>query len=212
MIRPRLNRGTIVAMAMQIADEKGLPSVTLRGIAARLGVHVTSLYNYVPTKNAVLDEMVKALIVEAKLPTGVVAWQDWVRQFAAAMRGVARRHPGAFEAFHHGPAQGEAAAEAFEAAFAAFRSGGFDSVSAYSAVKATVVAVLGLVLDDTALARGRERRTDLSGLPAERFPHIHELDRVAGEADTFAYLVEALIAGFAASLRRPNPTTAKTGR
>jgi AcrR family transcriptional regulator len=200
--RPRLNRANIVAAAMEIADEKDLAAVTLRGIAARLGVHVTSLYNHVPTKEAVLDEMVKALVVEAKLPAGAVAWQDWVRRFAAAMRALARKHPGSFEAFHYAPAQGERAAEAFEAAFAAFRAGGFDTVTAYNAVKATVVAVLGLVLDDTARVRSGERRTDVSKLPVERFPIVHEVARVTDEADTFAYLIDVLIDGFAASLRR----------
>lgn len=202
MNTPRLSRRTIVATAMAMADEKGLASVTLRGIAARLSVHVTSLYNHVPTKEAVLDEMVKALVAEAKLPTGAIVWQDWVRQFAVAMRAVAGKHPGAFEAVHYGPAQGEQAAEAFEAGFAAFRSGGFDVLSAYSAVKATTVAVLGLALEDMARVRSGARRTDLSGLPVERFPHLHEASRIAEEADTFAYLVEALIDGFGASLRK----------
>lgn len=206
MNRPTLNRAKIVATAIEIADEKGLAAVTLRGIAARLGVHVTSLYNHVPTKEAVFDEMVKALMVEAKLPTGAVAWQDWVRRFAAAMRALAHEHPGAFEAFHYGPAQGERAVEAFEAAFAAFRSGGFNAVTAYNAVKATVVAVLGLMLEDTARARSGERRTDLSGLPAERFPHVHEVAPVTDEADTFSYLIDVLIDGFSASLRGANPT------
>ena len=107
-----------------MADEEGLAAVTLRGIAARLAVHVTSLYNHVPTKEAVIDEMVNALLAEARLPTGRIGWEDWVRQFAAGMRALGRKHPGAFEAFHHGPATGERAAEPFEAGFAAFRSGG----------------------------------------------------------------------------------------
>ena len=68
MISPRLSRENIVAVAIEMADEEGLASVTLRGIAARLAVHVTSLYNHVPTKEAVLDEMVKALLAEARLP------------------------------------------------------------------------------------------------------------------------------------------------
>jgi AcrR family transcriptional regulator len=185
-----------------MADERGLASVTLRGIAARLDVHVTSLYNHVPTKDAVLDEMVETLIAEAKLPTGDIAWQDWVRQFAAAMRSVAAKHPGAFEAVHYVPAQGKQAAEAFEAGFAAFRSGGFDVLSAYSAIKATTVAVLGLVLEDMARVRSGARRTDLSELTVERFPHLHEADRIADEADTFAYLINVLIDGFGASLHR----------
>ena len=49
MISPRLSRENIVAVAIEMADEEGLASVTLRGIAERLAVHVTSLYNYVPT-------------------------------------------------------------------------------------------------------------------------------------------------------------------
>lgn len=200
MISPRLSRENIVAVAIEMADEEGLSSVTLRGIAARLAVHVTSLYNHVPTKDAVLEEMMKALIAEARLPAGRITWQEWVRQFAGAMRALGRRHPGAFEAFHHGSAQGERAAESFEAAFGAFRSAGFDAASAYSAVKATIVAVLGFVLEDTVPARNTNApQTDLGQLPIERFPQVHAMSRVAGKADTFTYLVEALIAGFAAS-------------
>jgi AcrR family transcriptional regulator len=201
MNTPRLNRTAIASTAIRIADEKGLAAVTLRGIAARLGVHVTSLYNHVPTKEAVFDEMIKALVVEAKLPTGALAWQDWVRRFAAAMRAVAHKHPGAFEAFHYAPAQGEQAGEAFEAAFGAFRAGGFGAVSAYNAVKATTLSVLGLMLDDTARERRGARRSDVSKLPVERFPHVHEAALVADDADTFSYLIDVLIDGLAASQR-----------
>jgi AcrR family transcriptional regulator len=200
VISPRLSRENIVAVAIEMADEEGLASVTLRGIAERLAVHVTSLYNYVPTKDAVIDEMILALLAEARLPTGRMSWPDWVREFAAGMRALGRKHPGAFEAFHHGPAKGERAAEPFESGFAAFRSAGFDAASTYGAVKATVVAVLGHVLEDTVPARNRGvARTNVGELPIERFPQVHAINRVAGKTDTFGYLVEALIAGFAVS-------------
>ena len=200
MISPRLSRENIVAVAIEMADEEGLASVTLRGIAARLAVHVTSLYNHLPTKEAVLEEMTGQLLLEAKLPTGRVVWQDWVREFATGMRALGRKHPGAFEAFHYGPAKGERAAVPFESGFAAFRAAGFDAASSYSAVKATVVAVLGHVLEDTVPARNRKvARTNVSELPIERFPNVHAVNRVAGTTDTFTYLVEALIAGIAAT-------------
>jgi AcrR family transcriptional regulator len=197
VISPRLSRENIVAVAIEMADEEGLASVTLRGIAARLAVHVTSLYNHVPTKEAVLEEMTAALLAEARLPKERVDWQDWVRQFAAGMRELGRKHPGAFEAFHYGPARGERAAVPFESGFAAFRSAGFDASSTYGAVKATVVSVLGHVLEDTVPERNRKvARTNIGELPIERFPNVHAISRVAGKTDTFAYLVEALIAGF----------------
>lgn len=200
MISPRLSHDNIVAVAIEMADEEGLAAVSLRGIAARLAVHVTSLYNHVPTKEAVLDGMVMALVAEARLPTGPIAWQDWVRQFAAQIRALGHRHPGAFEAFHYRPARGESAAEPFEAGFAAFRADGFDTASTYAAVKATVVAILGYMLEDTLRLRSTQAvRTDVGELPIERFPRVHAVNRVATRTDTFAYLVEALIAGFEAT-------------
>ncbi len=205
MISPRLSRENIVAVAIEMADEEGLPSVTLRGIASRLAVHVTSLYNHVPTKEAVIEGITEALLAEARLPTGPIRWQDWVRQFAAAMRALGRRHPGAFQAFHYGPVKGERAAAPIEAGFAAFRAAGFDVRSTYSAVKAVTVSVLGHVLEDSVPQRIRkEARTDIHELPIERFPNAHALNRVAATTDTFGYLVEALIAGFEA--------TRKTGK
>ena len=205
MNRPRLSRAAVVATAIDIADEKGLSAVTLRGIAARLGVHVTSLYNHVATKEAVLDEMTRVLVAEAALPTGRLSWQEWVRGFAGAMRALARKHPGAFEAFHYVPAQGRQAVETLETALQAFRSDGFDAVTAYNAIKATGVAVLGLILDDTARGRSGERGTDLTGLPADRFPRVHEVAGVTDQADTFAYMVDTLIGGIAAGPRRGDP-------
>lgn len=196
--KPRLEKRRIVATAIAIADEKGIAAVTLRGIAARLDVHVTSLYNHVATKEAVIDEMVQSLLAEARLPTAPLTWQEWVRQFALAMRELARKHPGAFEAFHHGPSQGERAAELFELALGTFRAGGFDPVSAYSAVKATIVAVFGLELDDSVRFQARARTTDLDQIPVERYPLVRELARVAPQADTFEFLIEVLIAGLEA--------------
>ena len=195
--RSPLSTRSIVSAAITIADAKGLTAVTLRGIASRLGVHVTSLYNHVPTKEAVLEEMTKALFAETSLPTSKLTWQEWVRQFADEMRSLARRHPGAFEAFNHVPAGGERAAETLEAALAAFRADGFDVLAAFNAVKSTFVGVLGLVLDDMARLRNPDFQSDLLKLRLDRFPHIQEANSVAGSADTFDYFIRVLIDGLA---------------
>jgi AcrR family transcriptional regulator len=212
MGRPRLTRARIVTTAVELADREGLGAVTLRRLAARLGVHVTSLYNHVPTKEAVLDGMVERLVVEARLPTGTFGWEEWMRRFAAAVRALAQAHPGAFEAFHHRPIQGTQAAEATEAALAAFHAGGFDEVAAYNAVKSTSVAVMGLVLDDLARLRTPDLPNDLATHPPERFPHLRRIEAVAAQADTSTYLIDALVAGLAANLRRSKPTGRGVGR
>jgi AcrR family transcriptional regulator len=211
VVSPRLCRDNIVAVAVEMADETGLAAVSLRGIAARLDVHVTSLYHHVLTREAVIAGMVGQLVTEAKLPAGEMAWEDWVRGFASALRALGRRHPGAFEAFHYGAAQGVRAAEAFEAGFAAFRAGGFDTRSAYCAMRATMVAIIGFVLDDTAPFRAVSRRTDLRALPPERHARLREVERIAGTTDTYDYLIETLVTGFAAQ-RRARPQRRRIAR
>jgi AcrR family transcriptional regulator len=199
MKRRGLSRARIVAKAVDLADRDGLHAVTLRGLAADLGVHVTSLYNHVATKEALLDAVMEQLVAEARLPASGVAWEEWVRHFASAIRSVARRHPGASEVFHHRPLQGADAAASVEAALAAFRSAGFDVVEAYSAVKATSHAVLGAALEDVAQTRTPGLRTDVARLPLERFPNLHAAYTLRAKADSWDYLVDGLIAGFAAN-------------
>jgi len=193
--RSPLSQRSIVSAAITIADAKGLEAVTLRGIASRLGVHVTSLYNHVPTKVAVLEEMTRALFAETNVPTSKLTWQEWVRRFAAEMRSLARKHPGAFEAFNHVPAGGERAAQTLEAALAAFRADGFDALSAFNAVKSTFVGVLGLVLDDMARLRHPDFGSDLREVQLDRFPHIQEINKIVVSADTFDYFIRVLIDG-----------------
>src|SRR3954454_3000213 len=90
---PALTRERILQTAVHLADREGPDAVTLRRIAGELDVHVTSLYNHVPTRDAVTDGIVEVLLDEAKLPLGTISWEDWVRQFTEAVVGIAATHP-----------------------------------------------------------------------------------------------------------------------
>ena len=94
-----LTRDRILHTAVRLADRDGPDAVTLRKIAAELGVHVTSLYNHVPARDAVTDGIVELLLDEAKLPTGPVAWDDWIRQFVDGVTGIAQ--PDEVDPLHH---------------------------------------------------------------------------------------------------------------
>src|SRR4051794_19911955 len=137
-----LNRERILKTAVRIADREGPDAVTLRRIAAELDVHVTSLYNHVPTRDAVTDGIVELLLDEAKLPTGPVSWEAWVQRFFEAIGTIATTHPGAFMALQYRPVQGPRAAASFEVALAAFTRAGFTPADAYAAVK--TVSLLAL--------------------------------------------------------------------
>jgi len=197
--KPQLSKEKIIAAAIEIADEQGHDAVTLRGIAKRLNVHVTSLYNHVPTKDAVFIEMMKAMIAAEDMPVGTMSWQSWIRGYAEAFRKMARRHPGAFQVFQRGLAQGEEAMETVEAAIAAFRAGGFDPEATFCAIRATNVVVFGLGLEDVAYETGAIPQLDPALVPIDRFPQIHAIMAMAERPDTFHFLVETLIAGLAVS-------------
>jgi len=200
MRRP-LTRTRIIAAAIALADRQGIAALSLRRIASRLGVHVTSLYNHVPTKEALLDGIVERLMGAANLPEKVSGWEEWVRQFADGLRAVARKHPGAVAAFHHRPVQGPQAARFPETGLELFRAAGFDIGEAYSAVKSTALVVLGLLLEEVGGPESRKAKTDLTALPPERFPQARELRKMTVEPDVWAYAIDTLVAGLAANLR-----------
>ncbi|WP_262689445.1 TetR/AcrR family transcriptional regulator C-terminal domain-containing protein [Kordiimonas aestuarii] len=201
MPKPQLSKEKIIDTAIEIADEKGHEAVTLRGIAKRLKVHVTSLYNHVPTKDAVFIEMMKKMFADSDMPVGSFTWQDWIRGYAEAFRKMACRHPGAFQVFQRGLAQGDEAMETVESAIAAFRADGFDIEATFCAMRAANVVVFGLGLEDVARETNAVPQLNPELVPVERFPQIHEVMAISERPDTFHFLVEVLIAGIAA--KRP---------
>jgi len=198
---PALTRERILQAAVRLADRDGPDAVTLRRIAGELGVHVTSLYNHVPTRDAVTDGIVELLLDEAKLPTGPVAWDDWVRQFIEALVAAAATHPGAFHALQQRPVQGARATASFEVALAAFGSAGFSTADAFAAVKATAYLALMIGTESSMVARGELLETRVDQLPAESFPLVRSVPTDASDYEyVWAFSVDTLIAGLRAKL------------
>jgi AcrR family transcriptional regulator len=93
--RPRtpLQRGRIIATAVEIADEHGIEAVTMRAVASRLGVEAMSLYNHVANKDEILDGMMDLVADEFSLPHDAAGWRDAMRRRAVSARQVFARHP-----------------------------------------------------------------------------------------------------------------------
>jgi len=93
--RPRaVNRAEIVAAAIDLADADGLEALSLRKVAARLGIHVTSLYWYIDTKDDLLDLMGDALMGrQAHQPSPRAPWRDLLAELARSTYRVYREHP-----------------------------------------------------------------------------------------------------------------------
>ena len=59
----------MLAAAAELADAEGLAAVTMRRLAADLGVEAMSLYHHLPGKEGLLDGLVETVIeeIEAEL-------------------------------------------------------------------------------------------------------------------------------------------------
>jgi AcrR family transcriptional regulator len=197
-----LSRERILQCAVRIADRDGLDAASLRKVAIELGVHVTSLYNHVPTKEALLDGVVDQLFAAADLPLGEVAWEQWVRGFVTAVSGLAYDHPGAFALLLRRPVQGPGALATFEAGLAAFRRAGLDVTESYGAVKTVALAVLGCCLERASAATGEGEVSDLTDLSWQEFPLMHQITSVVEDVDVVELLTEVLVAGLAQRITR----------
>jgi AcrR family transcriptional regulator len=190
-----LTRERILVCAVAMADRDGVDAVTLRRIAKELGVHVTSLYNHVATRDAVTDGIVETLLDEADLPATQVDWEQWVRSFFAAMDASATKHPGAFAALARRPVQGARAAATFEIALAAFSRAGLTTQDAYNAVKTAALAGVMVGMEQGMSAQGKLLETVIEALPADSFPQFHALNGDHDPAAAWSFNLETVVAG-----------------
>lgn len=208
---PALTRKRILETAVAMADRDGFDAVTMRRIARELDVHVTSLYNHVPTREAITDGIVELLIAEAGLPCSPIGWEEWVRRFVTAMGTLAVKHPGAFTALHRRPVQGAQAAVSFEAALAAFAKAGFGPQDSYHALKATALTALAIALEKSMASRGELAETAIDALPPESFPQLRLIGDVADPETSWSFSVETLVSGLRGQLRNRKSRRGPTG-
>jgi AcrR family transcriptional regulator len=96
--RTPLSRERILGAATALADADGLGVVTMRHVAAELGVEAMSLYHHVKGKEALLDGLVDVVADEVReeIARRELPHDDWravVRERCLAARVVMLRHP-----------------------------------------------------------------------------------------------------------------------
>ena len=74
--RPTLTRARVLAAAIDLADESGVESLSMRSLGARLGVEAMSLYNHVSNKDDVLNGMTDLVWAQIDLAPGIDDWRS----------------------------------------------------------------------------------------------------------------------------------------
>ncbi|KUM78421.1 TetR/AcrR family transcriptional regulator C-terminal domain-containing protein [Streptomyces curacoi] len=84
----------IVRTAIDIADAEGLSALSMRGVAARLGVAAMSPYRYVPSKDDLVLLMADAAFGDETYPADAPqGWRSRIELGARTLWAVYRRHP-----------------------------------------------------------------------------------------------------------------------
>jgi len=92
----RIDRRALLAAMFDVLDEEGLSGLSLRAVAARLGVKAASLYGHVSGKAELLTMVSDAVCRSALAGLSVDAgWRACARDLAAGLRRELARHPGA---------------------------------------------------------------------------------------------------------------------
>ncbi|MBO3746120.1 TetR/AcrR family transcriptional regulator C-terminal domain-containing protein [Streptosporangiaceae bacterium NEAU-GS5] len=97
--REPLSRERVLTAAVALVDADGIAALTMRRLAANLGVEAMSLYYHLPGKDALLDGLVESVFQEigaavARLgPQDGMDWRTRLRQRFLAAREVMLRHP-----------------------------------------------------------------------------------------------------------------------
>jgi AcrR family transcriptional regulator len=90
--RTKLSRERVLTAAIDLADHGGIESLTMRKLAAALGVEAMSLYNHVANKGDLVDAIVDRVISEIELPSGET-WDVAIRTCAISAHDALLRHP-----------------------------------------------------------------------------------------------------------------------
>jgi AcrR family transcriptional regulator len=83
----------VVAAGIAAADEGGLDALSMRKVAARLGVGAMTLYTYVPGRTELIDLMIDATFAELTLPEPGQPWRVALTRYATEHHDLYLRHP-----------------------------------------------------------------------------------------------------------------------
>ena len=145
--QPPLSRDEIVAAALKLVARDGLEALSMRALAAEIGVKAPSLYHVIPHKQALIDALFDGLAQrEPPVPAGL-GWEDHLWALGRRWRVLLAPDPGfALLALSRPPRSAPWLAEA-DAAVATLRAAGFSASEAIYAYKSLIALVAGSALN-----------------------------------------------------------------
>jgi AcrR family transcriptional regulator len=178
VVRLVLTRERIVHAAVQLIERHGVDALSMRAVAAELGVAVMSLYNHVPNKAALLEGVAEYVVAGLDtVPAGTGDWQGEARALVRAFRTAAHEYPQAMRVVLTHSIDSTAASRLAERALALAAEAGFQGATAVRIVHALMAYAVGSQLQALWLAQLLDRVEEgtapsLTRADPAQFPHV----------------------------------------
>lgn len=168
-----LARGTIVRAALALLDEVGLDRLTVRRLAAELGVKSPALYWHFRSKQELFNEMSLTLLApDMGGPNEAETWQEWLTRRAGSYRRMLGGHRDGARLVA-GSHPGHAIAQRFEQELHVLTGHGFTPGQGLHAISAMSAYVTGFVLAEQAqLERRAHSGSEELATLAAHFPTV----------------------------------------
>ena len=206
--RTPLSRERVLRAAIELADEGGIESLTMRGLGRRLGVEAMSLYNHVAGKDDILDGIVDLILGDIRVPPAGTPWKAAMRERATSAHEVLLAHPWAsmqiMSRYNIGPGM----TRHLDATLGRLREGGFSIEGALDAWNALDSHLYGFTLKEVNLPFEVEDAPRVSAdvlpqISPVDFPHVTEVMMhvmATGRREEFTFGLDLILDGLERTL------------
>ena len=219
--RRALTRERVVTEALTVISTNGVDALSMRALAARLGVVPGALYRHVRSKEQLRDLVVDGVLAEIDCQADhSLTWTEQVKMLAHRLRAVLEDHPGIAGLLKTRDPLGPHSLALAEAFLAPLQSAGLPEQETALAFSLIYDYTLGFALSDRTTVN--ERRVQdtavrhqlhafFRSLPADRFPALAAIGEYVwanNRDERFTTSLETLVGG----LQAAHPDGAGHGR
>ncbi len=221
-----VTRARALSTAVALADQGSIESLSMRKLAAELGIEAMSLYYHVKGKDDILDGMVDIVFDEIGVPTPGEEWRTGMKKRAESTRAVLARHPWAISILDSRTSPGPATLRHLDVVIAFLRGAGFSVPMAAHALSLLDSYVRGFAMQEASLPLDQsgsieaatENILEQENMTSNAFPHLAEM---AAElilkpgyayGNEFAFGLELILDGIQAALNKDAPAGTALGR
>lgn len=208
--RPALSRDSILDAAIGLVRRGGVEGLTIRKLAAALGVSPMAVYHHFDGRESIVLGVIDRVVADAAVTahgTSPRRWQDWLRATFRGMHRALVAQPGLVPLIGHSLRVGPSALGVLDEVLGVLRAAGIEGAAAVRAYQSLMAYTLGAAtLSATAAGDGRpldERAAEEAAEAAATLPHLQALAddlRAFRRSDAFEDGLDVVLAGVEASL------------